>query len=202
MRRPAALLIAATAFASTAAVGLAQTAPAGGGASQVVNVENTHDGSVLARSGLQVARSGALSASPNNAAIANAHDCATPCQAIAAAFQIVLVPQNAPIQSPKNAAVATNVNCSRCGAFAYAYQYIVTISKATTLDAAAHAQIVSLRQQADQDVHAGLDYPTLDSRLHQLAQAFRAAVDNGLVRQGVTETDKQSNQDVKQPPPS
>jgi putative peptide zinc metalloprotease protein len=202
MRRPAALLTVLATLAATATAGLAQSPPAGGGPSQNVNVDNGNAGTVLARAGVQVARSGGQNASPSNLAHANAHDCTKPCQAIAAAFQIVLVPQNAPVQAPQNVAVATNINCTGCGAFAYAYQYVVTVAKATTLDATAHAQIVAVRREADQDVHAGLDYPTLDSRLHLLAQRLRAAVDGGLTRQGVGESDKHSNQDLKEGPKS
>jgi hypothetical protein len=202
VRRLLPILVAAAILGPPIAAGAAETAPVGGGASQNVNVENTQAGTVLARAGLQVARTGRTNASPSNLALADAHDCASPCQAIAAAFQVVLIPEDTQVQAPKNAAVAANVNCAGCGAFAFAYQYVVTVARATTLDASAEAQIAALRQEADQDVHAGLPYPTLDTRLADLGVRFRAAVDGGLTRQGVGESNQQANQDAKQQPPA
>lgn len=64
----------------------------------------------------------------------------------------------------------------------------------------ANQQIKQLRQQADQDVHAGLGYPTLDVRLHTLATQFRAVVDNDLAQQHQGEDHKQSFQSVKENP--
>lgn len=199
MRRPVALVLATAAFAAPAAVSLAQSPPPTGGPSQNVIADNSTAGTVVARSGVQAARGGAQSASPTNLAQASSHDC-TGCQSLAAALQVVLIPQGANVVAPENVALATNVNCSHCGAFAYAYQYVVTVSKNTALDHDAHAAINQLRAEADQDVRAGLPYPELDSKLTQLSQRLRTIVDEGLNDQGVSESGKKSNRDVKEHP--
>ena len=112
----------------------------------------------------------------------------------------MLVPTGATTQAPQNVAFATNVNCSHCGSFAYAYQYVVNVAAGVKLSGHANQQIKQLRQLADQDVHAGLDYPTLDARLHDLAAQFRAVVDNDLVAQHQGEDHKQSFQSLKDNP--
>ncbi len=202
MRRPLLCLTVLAAFASPAA-GLAQSGtPTSGsdGPAQNVVADNDHAATVLALSGLTLSRTSAQNASPTNLARANAHDCTTPCQAIAAAFQVVLVPAGATTQAPQNVALATNVNCDRCGSFAYAYQYVVDVPSGVKLSGHANQQLKQLRQQADQDVHGGLDYPTLDARLHDLATQFRATVDGDLTQQHKQESHKQSFQTVKENP--
>jgi hypothetical protein len=204
VRRPLLCLTVLAAFASPAA-GLAQSSPptpASGGPAQNVVADNDHASTVLALAGMTLSRASAQNASPSNLARANAHDCTTPCQAIAAAFQIVLVPANATTQAPQNVALATNVNCDQCGSFAYAYQYVVDVPSGVKLSGHANQQIKQLRQQADQDVHAGLDYPTLDARLHDLATQLRATVDGDLTQQHKPEGHRQSLQTVKENPAS
>ncbi|HEU0318450.1 MAG TPA: hypothetical protein VFR49_14030, partial [Solirubrobacteraceae bacterium] len=134
---------------------------------------------------------------PVNFARANAHDCTTPCQAIAAAFQIVLVPAGTTVQAPQNVALATNVNCDHCGSFAFADQYVVNVARDVSLSGSARHQIVALRQEASQDVRAGLDYPTLDAKLHALATRFHAVVDGDLTQQHVGEAHKHHFQTEK-----
>jgi hypothetical protein len=208
VRRLAVCLAAsAAALSLPTAASLADGGPAPAGeVDQTIVADNSQGGTVLALSGLVAARDTSPGSSPstvvdpNNVARANAHDCTTPCQAIAAAFQIVLLPTGATVQAPQNLALATNVSCSHCGSFAYAYQYVVNVPRNATLSGHARHQIVQLRQEATQDVRAGLDYPTLDARLHDLATRFRAVVDGDLAQQHVGEDHKHSQQTVKQNP--
>jgi hypothetical protein len=197
VRRSLLCLTAVAAFAVPSA-GLAQSSPTG--PAQNVIADNDQAATVLALSGLVVSRVPGQNASPTNYARANAHDCTSPCQAIAAAFQIALVPTGATTQAPQNVAFATNVNCDGCGSFAYAYQYVVEVAHGVKLSDRANQQIKDLRQQVAQEVHAGLDYPTLDAHLHDLATQFRADVDADLARQHEHEDHKQSLQSVKQNP--
>ncbi len=201
MRRLLACLT-AIAFSLPTAVGVADAGtPGGAPLAQSVVADNSKAATVLARSGLVTVRaSGPNAGSPSNLAQSNAHDCTTPCQAIAAAFQIVLVPSGTTTQAPQNVALATNVNCEKCGSFAYAYQYVVNVTRDVTLSGHARHQIAQLRREAAQDVQAGLDYPMLDTRLHDLATRFRAAVDGDLSQQHVGEDHKHSFQTVKQHP--
>lgn len=188
----------ATTFAATTAVGFAQPAAE---LTQNVIADNGNDGTIVVRSGLEADQAhGSAVGSPANVARANAHDCATGCQAIAAALQVALIPAGTTTQAPENLALATNVNCSHCGSFAYAYQYVVDVPRGAKLSAHVRAQIAGLRREVDQDVRLGLDYPTLDARLTGVAQRFRAAVDTDLADQHEAETGKHSSKTVRQHP--
>jgi hypothetical protein len=177
------------------------TSLADGPLDQSVIADNSAGGTVVALSRVAAVRGpGHSDASPSNLARANAHDCATPCQAIAASLQIVLVPAGSTAQAPVNVALATNVNCTGCGSFAFAYQYVVDVSRDVSLSGHARSQIAALRAEAARDVRAGLPYPTLDADLKDLATRLRAAVDQDLARQHVGEDHRHSNESVKQHP--
>ncbi|MEA2355844.1 MAG: hypothetical protein QOD61_1973 [Solirubrobacteraceae bacterium] len=206
MRRLAVCLALMAAGSLPTAIGLAQdSAPPAptGPLAQNVTADNSKAGTTVALSGLTAVRGqGANAGSPSNIAQATAHDCTTPCQAIAAALQIVLIPDGTTYQAPQNLAVAVNLRCTGCGSFAYAYQYVVGVARAVRLSTGARHQIDQLHHEADQDVRAGLDYPTLDAKLTDLAHRFRAVVDTDLTHQHATEHDKHSSKTLKQQPPA
>jgi hypothetical protein len=164
-----------------------------------VTVENCNDGTVKARSHLQVGRASPVNADPGNFAIAYAHDCSTTgCDAIAAAFQVALIPQRASRQVPENLALAINYKCSHCGAFAYAYQYAVDVPRGTRLPGTTRRQIAAIRREAAADVHASLTFPELDGKLQALAGRLKAAVDAGLQKQHVRETRRHVSHHLKE----
>jgi hypothetical protein len=163
-----------------------------------VTVENCNDGTVKARSHLQVGVTSPATADPGNYAIAYAHDCSTGCVAIAVAFQVALVPQGAPQQTPHNVALAVNYKCDHCGAFAFAYQYAVNVPRGTRLSLSTRRQIAAIRREAAADVHASLTFVDLDGKLQFLALRLKAAVDAGLQKQHVHETHRRSRQDRRQ----
>jgi hypothetical protein len=73
-----------------------------------------------------------------------------------------------------------NSNCTSCGAFAFAYQYVVTSDGSGHLSSAARRTIRDIDRQASDLADAGLAYPELDARLQDLAAQFKAAVVSGL----------------------
>jgi putative peptide zinc metalloprotease protein len=163
-----------------------------------VTIENCNDGTVKARSHLQVGVASPTNADPGNYAYAYAHDCSTGCEAIAAAFQVALIPQGASRQAPENVALAINYNCDHCGAFAYAYQYAVEVPRGTRLSSATWHQIAAIRREAAADIRANLTFVDLDSRLRALATRLKTDVDTGLTKQHVHETHRHSSQHLKQ----
>jgi hypothetical protein len=76
------------------------------------------------------------------------------------------------------------------------------VARSVRLSTGARHQIDQLHHEADQDVRAGLDYPTLDAKLTDLAHRFRAVVDTDLTRQHATEHDKHSSKTLKQQQPA
>jgi putative peptide zinc metalloprotease protein len=161
-------------------------------------VQNCQDGTIKASSKLQTASAGGNDANPVNYAYAYAHDCPTGCEAIAAAFQVVLVNQGASTQTPENVAQAINYNCNGCGVFAYAYQYAVDVPKGAHLSPAAEEKIADIRRQADADVKANLSFSALDAKLRDLAAQLQSTVDQDLQNHNIRETDRDPRQHVKE----
>jgi hypothetical protein len=161
-------------------------------------VENCSDGTIKSRSKLQVGRASGKQADPVNFAYAYAHDCSTGCQAVAAAFQVALIPEGTSTQAPQNVALAINYNCQHCGVFAYAYQYAVDVPAGTRLSRATLRQIAAIRREAAADVNANLTFVALDGKLRALAGELRTDVDNGLQKQHLTEKHKRSSQHLNE----
>jgi hypothetical protein len=191
VRRVIVLIAALSSLTAGPAASVAQDS-AGSGPNQVVEVNSTNDAMTLARSGVQLASTGADRVASTNLAIANAHDC-TACEARAAAYQAVFFTGDPSFASPRNVAAATNSNCTDCASFAFAYQYAVDTGGPVRLSDAARDQIDAIRQEAGRDIAAtDVTYDELDAQLHDLAQRFRAVIDADLRRTGTAVEARQS----------
>jgi putative peptide zinc metalloprotease protein len=153
------------------------------GKNNVVRASPTVDGTAIHRARVSVFRTRADTVDSSNLAEANPHDC-TGCEGIAAAFQAVIVLGKPSVFTPNNWAVAVNSNCTRCGAFAYAYQYVVQTEGSGRLSWRARAAVENIEQRADELVDAGLPYPELDARLQELAAKFQNLIRTDLDRTG------------------
>ncbi len=160
-------------------------------------VENCADGTAGARSKLQVAAAHGADGDPVNLAYAYAHDCSTGCQAVAAAYQVVLEDQNAKSQTPQNVALAVTYRCDHCGVFAYADQYVVDVPPGTHLSSTTQRQLAAIQREADRDVKTDLTFSDLDAKLRALARRLSTEVDNGLQAQHRRPTHEASNQHLK-----
>jgi putative peptide zinc metalloprotease protein len=89
----------------------------------VVVAVNTKDGTSLIRFAFKIVRVSRDVVDQSNAAVAAAS--CEECEAIAAAFQIVLVFSTPSVVTPANLAIALNVECTECLAFASAYQWVL-----------------------------------------------------------------------------
>src|SRR5919198_207392 len=96
-----------------------------GGPNNLVLSDATADATgaatIVTHSSMFAGSTGTNEVTSANVARAVAHDC-TGCQAIAVAFQAVLMTGNPPIVTPRNFAIATNVRCTGCASFAFAFQ--------------------------------------------------------------------------------
>jgi hypothetical protein len=155
-----------------------------GGPDNIVKVTVPDDGQAVQRAGVRVSQTSSDTVDSTNLAQAYAHDC-TGCEAVAVAFQAVVATGRPHTITPQNLAIALNQNCSHCRSFAYAYQYFVQADKPVRFTRDERAEFRQVNERADELVHAGLPYPELDARLHQLAQEFRADVDRALVDEDV-----------------
>ena len=84
----------------------------GGGARNVVVLENHVDGRLTTRGQVQLNRIPGPTAGPAN--VASANTSCTDCQGLAVAFQINLISRGASSITPENAATAINAGCTRC----------------------------------------------------------------------------------------
>ncbi len=159
-----------------------------------VLAENCQSGTQQLKSHLQLVTSDDQSDQPTNLAYAYSHDCASGCESIAVAYQVVLVDQQNSSQSPQNAAVAINNNCTGCATFAYADQYAVDVPPGTRLSPGARHELEQIAQQANQDIRAGLAFSDLSSKLDDLAAQLKQDVDNDLAQRSVTTHDKHQSQ--------
>jgi putative peptide zinc metalloprotease protein len=118
-----------------------------------------------------------------NVARAVSHDC-TGCQAIAVAFQAVLMTGNPHTVTPRNIASAANVRCDGCAAFAFAFQYVVSTGGPAHLSPAGMQGIDALRREVADDVATDLTPDDLNARLTDIGQRFEALVDREIVHSG------------------
>jgi putative peptide zinc metalloprotease protein len=170
-----------------------------GGPNHVVTVSPTADGAHVHRASVQFASTGADTVDSSNIASATPHDC-TGCEAIAVAFQAVIVTGKPSTFTPSNAAVAVNTNCTSCGAFAFAYQYVVSADRATHLSSVGRAKVAEIRRDAADAVDAGLPYEQLDARLQNLAAEFKAVVVADLEHSGADPHDGTREADTDEAP--
>jgi hypothetical protein len=134
-----------------------------------------------------------------NVARAVAHDC-TGCQAVAVAFQAVLVTGNPRTVAPRNIAFANNVRCTGCAAFAFAFQYVVSTGGPARLSPAGMQGIQALRQEVSDDLAADTTPEDLNARLTDVGQRFQALVDREIVRTGGRPHDREMREQFDRTP--
>jgi len=130
----------------------------GGGARNVVVLENHVDGRLTTRGQVQLNRIPGPTAGPAN--VASANTSCTDCQGLAVAFQINLISRGASSITPENAATAINAGCTRCYTVARALQYVIQVDDPTQMPPDVSRLIRAMNQeltaiQADRTI--GLD---------------------------------------------
>jgi putative peptide zinc metalloprotease protein len=111
----------------------------------VVVAVNTKDGTSLIRFAFKIVRVSRDVVDQSNAAGAAAS--CEECEAIAAAFQIVLVFSNPSVVTPVNLAIALNVECSECLAFAAAYQWVLGTDGPTGFTKEGKERLAEIKKQ-------------------------------------------------------
>jgi hypothetical protein len=152
----------ATASAEAEAVDGPMPRLAGGGAKQIVRIENRRDGTYRGRGRTQFNQINAPRVVPVNIAIAQSTLC-NGCETLAVALQISLYRSGAPLVAPQNAAAAVNAGCNGCFTVAVAIQYLIPVSNPNNVPA-------DVRQMARE----------LDAALRELANDRRIPVRDRL----------------------
>jgi hypothetical protein len=173
--------------ATTALIGLGAFPAVAGGPNNFVYANSTVDdagaATIVTRSSMIAGSTGTDDVTSANVARAVAHDCSG-CQAIAVAFQAVLVTSDADTVAPRNLAVATNESCTGCASFAFAFQYVVSTGGRAHISPAGYQGIADLRREVADDLNTDLTPEELNARLTDVGQRFKALVDQEIVRTG------------------
>jgi putative peptide zinc metalloprotease protein len=136
----------AIALAALAALAFAGWKPATAQAQDNAAVAiNTKDGTTLIRVAFKIARVNKDIVDSANAAVAWAS--CTDCQAVAVAFQVVLVFSDPSVVTPTNLSLAVNFECTACEAFADAEQWVLGTGGAVHFTAEGNRRLAALRKR-------------------------------------------------------
>ena len=144
---------------------------------------NTKDGTSIFRVAFKIARVNKEIVDNSNAAAAWAS--CTDCQAIAAAFQIVLIFSDPDVVTPSNIALAVNWECEACVAFASAYQWVLTTDGPVHFTAEGNQLLADVRKRLHE--LAKMDELMLEqliAELETLADMIRTVLANEMVSPG------------------
>jgi putative peptide zinc metalloprotease protein len=131
---------------------------------------NTKDGTAVFKLAFKITRVTGEVVDNTNAAVAFAS--CTDCQAIAVAFQIVLVTSDPAVVTPVNLALAVNYECTSCIAFASAYQWVLGTGGPVRFSQEGMMRLTAIRKRLHDLRKADL---TLEQLLAEL-EAIRADI--------------------------
>ena len=178
MRRIAAGLIAALLLLTLAG---ASATPAQGQDNTAIAI-NTKDGTDIFKLAFKIARVNQDVVDQSNAAVA--FNSCQDCQSIAVAFQIVLIFSDPAVVDSQNLALAMNLNCDACVAFASAYQWLLTTDGPVHLTAAGNQRIAELRKRLRDLLQSDLTIEQLQAELDQIKNEVADILATELVPAG------------------
>lgn len=151
----------------------------GGGANNVVQVNNHSDGKLKTKTRADVAHDGGPTVANENLALARAS--CVDCRTVAVAVQVVLMEATVSDFRPANAAVAVNDNCVRCQTFAFARQELLTADRPVRISDEGAEQVATIegqiRQVADSSEAFDQMAADLDSLTDQLVTVLQREID-------------------------
>ena len=146
---------------------------------------NTNDGTIVFKVSFKVVRANQDVVDNGNAAVAisSCVDCAS----IAAAYQIVLVFSDPSVVTPVNLALAENVECQMCVAFAAASQWILGTGGPVHFDAEGNQLLAELKQELrDLSNQDDLTLAELQAGLDEIGAGIVDVLGNHLVPSGTS----------------
>jgi putative peptide zinc metalloprotease protein len=147
---------------------------------------NTKDGTSIFRVAFKIAHVNKEVVDNANAAAAWAS--CTECQAIAVAFQIVLIFSDPEVVTPTNIALAVNWECTACVAFASAFQWVLTTDGPVYFTAEGNRLLSEVRRRLhDLSKMEDLTLEELLAELQALADIIRNVLANEMVSAGPSE---------------
>jgi putative peptide zinc metalloprotease protein len=163
------------------ALGAARATPAHAQDNTAIAI-NTKDGTDIFKLAFKIVRANQDIVDQSNAAVA--FNSCQECQSIAVAFQIVLILSDPDVVSSENIALAMNVECDACVAFASAYQWLLTTGGPVYFTAEGNQHLAELRQRLRDLLQSDLTIAELEAELDQIATEIADILANELVAAG------------------
>jgi putative peptide zinc metalloprotease protein len=159
---------------------------------------NTKDGTSIFRVAFTIARVNKEIVENSNAAVAWAS--CTDCQAIAVAFQIVLIFSDPEVVTPSNIALAVNWECTACVAFASTFQWVLTTDGPVRFTPEGYRRLAEVRRSLHELSKLDLTLEQLIAELQALAAVIRDVLANELVSAGKPEAPPEPTETTTEPP--
>lgn len=184
------------AFATiVAAVALAAPPSAGAaGGHNHVTVVNQVDGRATGRASSAVVVGHDATVGEENTAFARAQ--CTDCRTMAVAVQVVAIEGDVSDFRPLNAAVALNLECTRCQTYAYARQEIVAVDGAFALSDAGRDEVWRLESAIERLANSDEPFAEIGAQLDALTVQLREVVRTEIGRAGRRELGRAANRAV------
>jgi putative peptide zinc metalloprotease protein len=178
MRRIAIALLAAVLILAPAG---ASTTPAQAQDNTAVAI-NTKDGTDIFKLAFKIARVNQDVVDQSNAAAA--FNSCSDCQSIAVAFQIILIFSDPAVVDSQNLALAINVDCDACVAFASAYQWLLTTDGPVRFTAEGNQRLAALKKRLRDLLQSDLTIEQLRAELDEIRDEVANILATELVPAG------------------
>jgi hypothetical protein len=150
----------------------------------IVEVQNTRDNSLRARSRVVVTES--RGGTVDNQNVAYATGTCLNCRTAAAAIQVLIVEgtYDPATFQPANVAVAVNDRCSSCATFAFARQVVFVVGRDVRIGDRAERRIEDIEEDVDRVTRSRLPLPTMEAELDGLTEKLVEIVRAEIARTG------------------
>jgi putative peptide zinc metalloprotease protein len=170
-------------LAAVLGVGLGAATPQASYAGDNVAIAvNTKDGTTVFKVAFAIRHVMGDVVDNGNGAVAYAS--CTECNAVAIAFEIVLVEGNPSVVTPQNVAIAFNENCDTCVAIAQAYQFVLGTGGIVHFDAEGNRMLSEIRRELHSLRKEDLTITELQERLDDIARRIGIVLAEHLVPVG------------------
>jgi putative peptide zinc metalloprotease protein len=143
---------------------------------------NTKDGTDIFKLAFKIARVNQDVVDQSNAAVAfNSCD---DCQSIAVAFQVILIFSDPAVVDSQNLALALNVDCDACVAFASAYQWLLTTDGPVHFTAEGNQRLAELKKRLRELLKSDLTVEQLQAELDEIRDDVADILTTELVPAG------------------
>jgi putative peptide zinc metalloprotease protein len=143
---------------------------------------NTKDGTDIFKLAFKIARVNQDVVDQSNAAVAfNSCD---DCQSIAVAFQVILIFSDPAVVESQNLALALNVDCDACVAFASAYQWLLTMDGPVRFTAEGNERLAELKKRLRDLLNSDLTIEQLQAELDEIRDEVADLLATELVPAG------------------